>query len=164
VRCGVVAVILGFVLILVETSMGPATRLGMVRPDGLVALVVWHGMRHPLPAGILPILALGILSEPFTLLPGGVHILAFAGGYLMVRYVLNHVICPALWQQMLLVAFVSVVMVVLLLTASGAADLVWPWGFGQAVLNGLTCPLLFFCFERVHAYALTWGGRAGEVP
>lgn len=125
----------------------------MIRPDGLMALVVWCGIKTPLPNGLAAILGLGLIAEAFTVTSRGLYIISFTTGYLMVRYILSHVITPYLWQRMFLVAFASTVCLTVLLTGSGDAELVWPWGILQAILNGILSPLYFFLFDKILACA-----------
>ncbi|MEA1867976.1 MAG: hypothetical protein U9N19_07760 [Thermodesulfobacteriota bacterium] len=151
----------GYVLLLIETAMGFPFQLGQIRLDGLVPLVAWYGLQHSLPSGILAVLGLGILSEHMSAMPVGLYILAYAGEYLMIRYVLNHIVCAAAWQQMLLVSFLSIEVVAVLLIGSGAADLLWPWGFAQALLNGVFSPFWFFVFNKANSVIFsedTWSG------
>lgn len=161
-RSGFFVIFSGFVLLLLETAWGPGVQFGLIRPDGLVALLVWHALRSRLPEGILPVLGLGVLTETFTVLPWGLYILAFVGGYLAVRYVANQVMCVYFWQQMLMVLFVSVGSLVILLTGSGVADLFWPWGLIQAVINSLMCPVLFFCLDSLHSRILPVAPTSGQ--
>jgi hypothetical protein len=161
-RSGFFVIFSGFVLLLMETAWGPGVQFGLIRPDGLIALLVWHALRSRLPDGILPVLGLGILTEAFTILPWGLYILAYAGGYLAVRYVVSHVMCVYLWQKMLMVSFVSVGFLVIVLTGSGVADLFWPWGLIQAILNGLICPAFFFCLDSLQSYILSAAPSSGK--
>jgi len=158
---GALVVFMGYFLLLFETAWGPVLQLGPVRPDGLVALVVWHGIRCSLPEGLLAVLALGVVVEPFTSLPVGLYPFAYAGGYLLVRYVSDHVILTERWQMMLLVFFVSTEVLVIILTGGGNADLFWPWGLGQAFLNGLLTPMFFLLFDTVSAHAFSTGAPQG---
>jgi hypothetical protein len=114
-----------------------------------MALVVWCGIKTPLPDGLAAILGLGLIAEAFTVTSRGLYIISFTIGYLMARYILSHVITPYLWQRMLLVAFVSTVCLAVLLTGSGDAELVWPWGILQAILNGISSPLYFILFDKI---------------
>lgn len=148
-----IVILIGYPLLLLETTLGPALEIGLVRPDGLIALVVWCGLNTPLPNGLAAILGLGLFAEAFTVASRGLYIFSFAVGYLMVRYILNHVITPYLWQRMLLVTVISMICLTILLSGTGGADLVWPWGISQAVLNGLLCPVWFLIFDKILAYS-----------
>ena len=150
-RDGLVAILLGYSLLLIETTWGPLFQFGEVRLDGLVPLVVWYGLYHPLPGGIIPVLGLGIFCGALSGLPAGLYPLVYASGYLITRYILNHVVCITAWQQMLLVSFVSIEVMAVLLIGSGAAELMWPWGFGQTLLNGITAPFWFFVFNKIRS-------------
>ncbi|NIA08359.1 MAG: hypothetical protein GWP10_00940 [Nitrospiraceae bacterium] len=150
-RDGLVTVVLGYSLLLIETTWGPLFQLGQVRLDGLVSLVAWYGLYHPLPGGIIPVLILGILCEELSGLPAGLYPLVYVSEYLITCYILNHVVCITAWQQMLLVSFVSIEVIAVLLIGSGAADLMWPWGFGQILLNSITAPLWFFVFDKIRS-------------
>lgn len=125
----------------------------MIRPDGLLALVVWCGIKIPMPDGLTAILGLGLIAEAFTVASNGLYIISFTAGYLIVRYILNNMITPYLWQRMFLVAFVSMLCLTILIMGSGAAELISPWGITQSILNGLLSPLYFFLFDKIFAYA-----------
>ena len=114
-------------------------------------LVAWYGLQHPLPGGILAVLGLGILSEQMSAMPDGLYALAYAGEYLMIQYLLNHIVCATALQQMMLVSFLSIEVVAVLLIGSGAAELLWPWGFAQALLNGALAPFWFFVFDKTNS-------------
>jgi len=146
-----VVIFFGYVLLLIETALGFPFQLGQIRLDGLVPLVAWYGLQHSLPGGILAVLGLGILSEQMSAMPAGLYALAYAGEYLMIRYILNHIVCAAAWQQMMLVSFLSIEVVAVLLIGSGAAELLWPWGFAQALLNGVLAPFWFFVFDKANS-------------
>lgn len=122
-------------------------QFGQIRLDGLVALVAWHALSNPLPGGLLTVLGMGMLCESVSVLTNGIYILTFSSAYLIVRYILNHVIYPPVWQQILLVAFISMIVVTATQIASGATELVWPWGVAQAFLNGITAPVWFKTFD-----------------
>lgn len=144
-----IVILTGYLLILIETTLWPISLTGLIRPDGLIALVVWCGIKAPLPNGLTAILGLGLIAEAFTVISKGLYIISFTIGYLMVRYILNHVITPYLWQRMLLVTFISIVCLAVLLTGSGNAELIWPWGILQAVLNGMLSPLYLLLFDKI---------------
>ncbi|MEA3385576.1 MAG: hypothetical protein U9Q89_03895 [Thermodesulfobacteriota bacterium] len=147
-----VVIFFGYVLLLIETALGFQFQLGQIRLDGLVPLVAWYGLQYPLPGGILAVLGLGILSEQMSAMPVGLYVLAYAGEYLMIRYILNHIVCAAAWQQMMLVSFLSIEVVVVFLIGSGAAELLWPWGFAQAMLNGVLASFWFFVFNKANSF------------
>jgi len=131
-----------------------------------VPLVAWYGLQHPLPGGILAVLGLGILSEQMSAMPDGLYVLAYAGEYLMVRYILNHIVFTAAWQKMMLVSFLSIEVVAVLLIGSSAAELLWPWGFAQALLNGITAPFWFFVFDKTNSFICSenmWPGVKKQV-
>ena len=146
-----VVILFGYVLLLIETALGFPFQLGQIKLDGLVPLVAWYGLKHSLPGGILSILGLGILSEQMSAMPDGLYTLAYAGEYLMIRYILNHIVCVAAWQQMMLVSFLSIEVVAVLLIGSGAGEFFWPWGFAQALLNGVLAPLWFLVFDKANS-------------
>lgn len=146
-----VVIFFGYVLLLIETAFGFPFQLGQIQLDGLVPLVAWYGLQHSLPGGILAVLGLGILSEQMSAMPDGLYTLAYAGEYLMIRYILNHIVCVAAWQQMMLVSFLSIEVVAVLLIGSGAGELLWPWGFAQALLNGVLAPFWFFVFDKANS-------------
>lgn len=150
-RSALLVLTLGYLMLAAETAWGLGLQVGLVRLDGVVPLIVWYGLRHPLPGGLLPVLGLALVAETFSYVPVGLYTLAYASGYLVVRYVEAQVMQQPLWQQALLVAFIGVVVMVILLTGSGAAELVWPWGICQALLYGLTAPIWFGFFYRVEA-------------
>ncbi len=137
----------GYAIVLIQTTWGPALQTGYVRLNGLVPLIVWFGLGTPMPGGLLAALALGVLSEPFSSLPGGLYIIAFSGAYFLVRYIHDHIIYPPLWQQVLLATFISIGVQTVLLVGSKATDLLWPWGFVQAVIDGITYPLWVGLFD-----------------
>ncbi len=149
-----VAFFWGYLILLLETAWGLGLQVGPVRLDGLCALVTWYGLGSPMPGGLLTALGLGVLAEPFSSLPGGLYIVSFSGAYMLVRYIHSHVVYPPLWQQVLLAGFISIGVETVLLVGSGATDLLWPWGFLQALLNGLTYPFwsrLFQSTEKLMA-------------
>ncbi len=146
-------ILTGYLLMLVETTIESLFWIGPVRPDGLIVLVVWCGLTTPLPNGLAAILGLGLFAEAFSAASRGLYIFSFAAGYLMVRYILSHVITPYLWQRMLLVTVVSMICLTILLVGTGGADLVWPWGALQAILNGILSPAFFFVFDKIKAYS-----------
>ena len=146
-----VVIFFGYVLLLIETALCFPFQLGQIQLDGLVPLVAWYGLKHSLPGGILSILGLGILSEQMSAMPDGLYTLAYAGEYLMIRYILNHIVCVAAWQQMMLVSFLSIEVVAVLLIGSGAGEFLWPWGFAQALLNGVLAPFWFFVFDKANS-------------
>ncbi|MCK4426062.1 MAG: hypothetical protein KAV69_04880 [Deltaproteobacteria bacterium] len=123
----------------------------------MVPLIAWYGLQYSLPGGILAVLGLGILSEQLSAMPAGLYALAYAGEYLMIRYILNHIVCAAAWQQMILVSFLSIEVVAVLLIGSGAAELMWPWGFAQALLNGILAPFWFFVFDKANSVIFSEG-------
>ncbi len=144
----------GYLLLLFQTSWGPVFQWGLVRLNGLVPLVVWYGFGVPMPGGLLAALALGVLCEPFSSIPGGLYIVAFSGAYLLVRYIHDHTIFLVLWQRCLVAVFVSIGVQTVLLLGSRAMDLLWPWALIQAALDGLTYPLwsrLFDYTEKIIA-------------
>jgi len=146
-----IVIFFGYILLLIATALGFPFRSGQIRLDGLVPLVAWYGLQHPLPGGILAVLGLGILSEQMSAMPDGLYALAYAGEYLMIQYLLNHIVCATAWQQMMLVSFLSIEVVAVLLIGSGAAELLWPWGFAQALLNGILTPFWFFVFDKANS-------------
>jgi cell shape-determining protein MreD len=156
---GLVAISFGYILLIIETALGPLFQFGQIRIDGLVPLTAWYGLQHPLPGGILAVLGLGILSEQLSAMPAGLYTLAYAGEYLMIRYILNHIMCTSAWQQVMLVSFLSIEVVSVLSIGSGAAELLWPWGFAQALLNGVLAPFWFFVFDKANSFIFSKGLR-----
>jgi cell shape-determining protein MreD len=156
-----VTIFFGYILLLIETALGPLFQFGQIRLDGLVPLVAWYGLQHSLPGGILAVLGLGILSEQLSAMPAGLYALAYAGEYLMIRYILNHIMCASIWQQIMLVSFLSIEVVAVLLIGSGAAELLWPWGFVQALLNGVLTPFWFFVFDKANSVIFSESLRLG---
>jgi cell shape-determining protein MreD len=158
---GLIAIFFAYILLLIETALGPLFQFGQIRLDGLVPLIAWYGLQYSLPGGILAVLGLGILSEQLSAMPAGLYTLAYAGEYLMIRYILNHIVCAAAWQQMILVSFLSIEVVAVLLIGSGAAELMWPWGFAQALLNGILAPFWFSVFDKANSVIISEGLRLG---
>jgi hypothetical protein len=156
-----VAIFFGYILLLIETALGPLFQFGQIRLDGLVPLIAWYGLQYSLPGGILAVLGLGILSEQLSAMPAGLYALAYASEYLMIRYILNHIVCAAAWQQMVLVSFLSIEVMAVLLIGNGAAELLWPWGFAQALLNGILAPFWFFVFDKANSVIFSEGPRLG---
>jgi cell shape-determining protein MreD len=154
---GLIAISFGYILLLIETALGPLSQFGQIRLDGLVPLIAWYGLQHPLPGGILAVLGLGILSEQMSAMPAGLYTLAYAGEYLMIRYILSHIVCTAAWQQVILVSFLSIEIVAVLSIGSGAAELFWPWGFVQALLNGVLTPFWFLVFDKAASIIFSEG-------
>jgi hypothetical protein len=148
---GFIVILFGYILILIETALGSLFQFGQVRLDGLVPLIAWHGLQSGLPSGIVPVLGLGVLSEQTSVMQTGLYTISYVGEYLVIRYILNHVAFVAIWQTMILVSFLSVEIMAILLVGSGAADLFWPWGFIQALLNGIFVPFWFFIFDKANS-------------
>ncbi len=162
-RDGLITILLGYTLALIETTWGPLLQFEQVRLDGLVSLVVWYGLDHPLPGGIIPVLILGFLCEQLSGLPAGLYPLVYVSGYLITRYILNHVVCVTIWQQMLLVSFVSIEVIAVLLVGSGAVELIWPCGIGQILLNSIMAPLWFSVFDRIRSIYSEKDRKGSEV-
>ena len=156
---GLIAISFGYILLVIETALGPLFQFGQIRMDGLVPLTAWYGFQHPLPGGILAVLGLGILSEQLSAMPAGLYTLAYAGEYLMIRYISNHIMCTSAWQQVILVSFLSIEVVSVLSIGSGAAEFLWPWGFAQALLNGVLAPFWFFVFDKASSFIFSEGLR-----
>ncbi|NDY43527.1 hypothetical protein G3N55_11845 [Dissulfurirhabdus thermomarina] len=142
----------GFVLLVLETALGRVFQAGMIRLDGVVPMVIWHGLRRPLPAGLIPVLALALLAGVFSNVATGLFFVAYAAGYLLVRYLQGQVLCPAAWQQALLAGFVGLAVALVLFAGDGVTDLFWPWGVGQAVVWGVTAPAWFWLFDRAESW------------
>ncbi len=143
--------IIGVILLLVETTWGGLFEYGTLRFQGIAALVVWYGARVTFLQGISPVLALGVLACAFTVLPAWIIVSHVIVGYVIVRYVVRNVMLGMLWQWMLLVFFVASAMIVFIMTASGVPDFVWPWGILQAGLDALLCPIIFFLLDHLDA-------------
>ncbi len=150
----IVVIVTGFFLFLFNTTWGDVLGVGFTRVDGLVPLVAWTAIEIPLPAGLLPVLVLGVLAETFSIITTGSYIIAYASEYLMVRYVLGHVVCNLWWQKVLLVFFVSLGVEFIIFTGSSMVEYVWPWGVVQAVLNGLLSPFWFSLFSYLDSVSV----------
>ncbi|MGB9711866.1 MAG: hypothetical protein ACP5J5_06705 [Dissulfurimicrobium sp.] len=141
----------GYILILTETVVWPSLFTGIIRPDGLFALVVWCGIEIPPSRGLIAMFGLGLTAEAFTIMSKGLYLISFTIGYIIIRYILKHIIAPHLWERGVLVAFISAICLTVLLTGSGNAGLFWPWGILQSILNGVLSPAYFFLFEKISA-------------
>ncbi len=142
----------GYLLMVSETAWGNELQVGFVRIDGLLALIVWYAIRHPVAEGIMPVCLLGFMSTPLSALPSWSFVAGYALVYLTVRYIQFHVLELLMWQQMLIVMFTSLQAVIILTIVGGDVGLVWPWGIGQAILNGITAPVWFFLFNRMDGF------------
>ena len=141
---------LGFLLLVTESALGDMASFYGVRIDGVYALLVWFGVRVPMPEGLTPVLLLGVMAEGLTALHPGLYIGAYALAYLMVRYVVRHLMYTSMLHRILLVLFVSMNGTVIILAGGGRAELVWPWGVMQTVLNGLCAPFFLIFFNWLY--------------
>lgn len=136
---------LGYALLIMESAIGSTTSVYGMRVDGIFALIVWFGVRVPMPEGFTPVLILGVMAEGLTALHPGFYIGSYVLAYLMVRYVVSHLMYASILHKILLVLFVSMNGTVIILAGSGHVELVWPWGVAQTVFNGM-CAILFLPF------------------
>ena len=132
-----------------QTAWGHLLQAGEMRVDALAAVVAWYGLRSTLPAGLAPVLLLGLVVDLFSGLPGGLYAASFAGMYLMVRYLAQHVTIGLWWHYSVLVAFLGLGAEVVMRTVGGNAASVWPWGMAQAALDGLTAPVFFTLLNHI---------------
>ncbi len=142
--------LLGFLLLSAETALGRTASVYGVRIDGIYALIVWFGIRVPMPDGLTPVLLLGVMAEGLTALHPGFYIGAYTLAYLMVRYVVRHLMYTSMLHRILLVLFVSMNGTVIILAGGGHAELVWPWGVMQTALNGICAPFFFLFFNWLY--------------
>ncbi len=142
--------LLGFLLLTAESALGDSASIFGVRIDGLYALIVWFGVRTPMPEGLTPVLLLGVMAEGLTALHPGLFIGAYTLAYLMVRYVVRHLMYTSMLHKILLVLFVSMNGSVIILAGGGHAELVWPSGVIQTLLNGMSAPFFFIFFQWLY--------------
>lgn len=143
----IVAIFFGYIFILLETAWGNGLQVGMARIDFLVPLVAWYGFKTPLPEGLFLVLTLGILAEPFTVLPGGIQITVLVSAYLLIRYISGHIPGLRCWHKVPVVGFVAAESQILEMLLSGAAQYIWPWGVIQGGLAALIFPFLMLLLE-----------------
>ncbi|RUM92576.1 MAG: hypothetical protein DSZ23_00720 [Thermodesulfatator sp.] len=139
--------VLGYLSAVFQSGAGFFLQVGYVRPDAIPALICWFSLRQELPQGIAGILLLSFIVSAFSIIPFYVFPLSYLIGYLTVRYIVSNVLEITNWQVYLLVGFVSIEIIVIQLAGSGNAELVWPWGLIQALLNMATAPLFVFFFD-----------------
>ena len=137
--------IFGYILLVMESAMGNMMSVWNMHIDGIFALIVWFGVRVPMPEGFTPVLVLGVMAEGLTALHPGFYIGSYILAYLMVRYVVSHLMYTSILHKIFLVLFVSMNGTVIILAGSGHAELVWPWGVAQTLFNGI-CAILFLPF------------------
>ncbi len=142
--------VLGYVLLVIESAAGGAGTFHGIRVTGVFALIVWFGVKVPIPEGLTAVLVLGVMAEGMTALQPGLYIGAYALAYLMVRYVVSHLMYTSMLHKILLVFFVSMNGTVVLLAGGGHVDMVWPWGVLQTGLNGISALLFLALFDWLY--------------
>ncbi len=142
----------GYLLMVFETAWGNELQVGFIRLDGLLALIVWYALRHTVAEGFIPVCLLGLIAASLSALPPWIFVMDYAVVFLMVRYIQSHVLELMMWQRMLVVMFTSLQAVTILMIVAGDIGLVWPWGIGQSILNGITSPIWFFLFDRMDGF------------
>jgi hypothetical protein len=143
-------VITAMCLILFQYAFLAGIKSGYIALDIIIPFLVWWAMRTPLPAALLDTVAAAVLAELLSAMPPGLLIFSWATACLSTRYITGYITEPGTWQQMFIVAFVSMETTVILQTGSGAIELVWPWGILQVFLNAATAPLFFKIFNMAH--------------
>lgn len=137
--------LLGYALLIMESALGNMASVWSMRVDGIFTLIVWFGVRVPMPEGFTPVLILGVMAEGLTALHPGLYVGSYILAYLMVRYVVNHLMYTSILHKVLLVLFVGMNSTVIILAGSGNVEMVWPWGAAQTMFDGM-CAILFFPF------------------
>ncbi len=140
----------GFLLLVTQSALGDTATIFGIRINAIYALIVWFAIRVPLPEGLTPVLVLGVMAEGLTALTPGLYIGAYALAYLMVRYIVSHLMYTSMIHKVLLVLFVSMNGTVIILAGGGHAELVWPQGVMQTVLNGLLAPFFFIFLDSFY--------------
>ncbi len=154
---------LGYAAAVFESSAGAFLQVGLVRLDALAALLCWFSLRQETLYGSIFILLFSLLLSTFSVLPVYVFPLSYLLGFFTVRYIAANVLELAPWQIYLITGFVSMEISVIQLVGSGNAELVWPWGLFQAVVNVFTAPVFMFIFNRVEALLRKLRKEKGEL-
>ena len=155
--------ILGYMAAVLQSSAGALLQVGLVRLDALTALLCWYSLRRDALYGSVFVVVFGLLISSFSIIPAYVFPLSYLLGFLTVRYIVSNVLELSSWQVYLMTGFVSMEISVVQLAGSGSADLVWPWGVLQALVNVLTAPVLMAVFDRIEALLKKLRKEKGEI-
>ncbi len=150
-KTGLFVILLGYILLLFECTIGSCIQYGPIRLDGLIPLVVWYGFHEKLPDGLITILLLGLLADTFTCAPLGLFVSALCVGYLLALYISSQIQYPNWWQQSLLVWFISAAIIVILMVGTKATGLIWPFGLLSALVVGCLSPIWFAFFDWLYS-------------
>jgi len=142
---------LGYVAAVVQSSAGVFFQIGLIRLDAVPALICCYSLRQDIPHGILVITFFGLLISCFSTLPAYVFPFSYVIGFLTMRYIVSNVLDLAGWQIYVLAGFLSMEIIVVQLAGSGNAELVWPWGLFQALVNVVIAPVFIFVWNRLEA-------------
>ncbi len=149
-RLVLIAAVAATVLIVLETALFPFFQMGLLRIDGLCALIAWLGLRSPFsPACLGATLVVSLMACLATALPWQVVPIAYGLGALAASYLSINIMELTFIQKILMVGFVSLLANVIMLAGSGNLELVWPWGILQALLNLVTAPFFLFALDRL---------------
>ena len=155
--------ILGYVAAVFQSGAGAFFQIGLIRLDALPALICCYSLRQGLPYGALVITVFGLIVSCFSTMPAYVFPFSYIIGFLIVRYIVSNVLELANWQTYVLVGFLSMEIIVVQLAGSGNAELVWPWGLSQAVVNVVTAPVFIFFWNRLESVFRKLKGKKREI-
>lgn len=144
---------------MLQVTFFAGIKVGYVQIDVMTPFIIWWATRTPLPEGIIPVIVAAVLADNLSALPAGIFIFAWSIAYLTTRYIMKNLEETEFWQQASLSGFITMETIFILQASSGAVDLFWPWGLGQAVLNSLTGPFFFKLFD-----SFTNWGKNTEMP
>ncbi len=141
---------LGYAASVIECSASVFIQVGLMRLDAIPALICWYSLRqNNIPTGIVAITLLGLILSAFSTIPVYAFPVSYTVGFLTMRYIAANMIALSNWQIYLFTGFVSLEIIVLQMAASGNLELVWPWGFLQALIDVATAPFFYWIFNRI---------------
>ena len=155
--------ILGYAAAVFQSSAGVFFQIGLIRLDAVPALICCYSLRQDLPHGLMAITIFGFLVSFFSTIPAYLFPFSYVIGFLTVRYIVSNVLELVSWQVYVLTGFLSMEIIVVQLAGSGNAELVWPWGLFQALVNAATAPVFIFIWNRLEAVFRKFKRKKGDI-
>ena len=149
------------IAVVVQTTLADLLAIGETRPDFLLALAIYFALTFDLGEVLIPIWALGVFRDVFSLGPVGLHAFIFLGIGLLVSRVRAYA-----FSDNVVTVVVTVVLAVILSELSAGVALSVRYAvpatagmtFRRCVVSGLYCSLIVFLFSRVLVRPCIWAG------
>jgi len=144
--------IAGFVLVVLETTLGSFLKINDVKISFIFPFIAWLGFRKNLEDGLFYVLAISFIVEIFTIISPYVYIISFILSYILIKYILDNINCIFIWQRMLIVGLITLLSNFIMYLFYGVLDRVVPYGILQAIVNAIFTPFLFLFYDTINCF------------